>query len=321
MRHPPYHLRLNKAVDRSTLIEVIRALGLNPPECVYFGFGGPYLEDFRLMYEFFPQMEMFSIEKNEETCKRQRFHLPCRTIKLINRDMKSFLARYNWPNDKKSIVWLDYSDLVYGNFSDFKDILTKVTPESIVKITLRAEPQDFLDLDLKDVEKKLEKFREMFSEFLPNPSKLQSRFLELPYLLQDMLRIASQQALPGDSALMFKPVLSFFYNDNTQMFTLTGVVCRRKEASKIEEALKKWKNTNLRWNLKWNKPQNIDVPILSTKERLYLETILPCSKSPGKTLRKALGYLIDENQSLTEKKLKQYSDFHRYFPYFIRAIP
>jgi len=321
MRHPPYHLRLNKAVDRATLIEVIRALELNPAECVYFGFGGPYLEDFRLMYEFFPQMDMFSIENSKETCKRQRFHLPCCTIKLINRDMKTFLARHNLPNDKKSIVWLDYNDLEYGNFADFQVVLTKVAPDSIVKITLRADPKDFRGPDPKEVEEKRDNFRKKFSEFLPNPSKLQRRLRKLPYLLQDMLRIASQQALPGDSPLIFQPVLSFFYNDGTQMFTLTGVVCRREEASKIEKALKNWKSINLKWNLKWNKPQSIDVPTLSTKERLYLATMLPCSKNPGKTLRKALGYLIEDDQSSTEEKLKQYSDFHRYFPYFIRGIP
>jgi len=63
------------------------------------------------------------------------------------------------------------------------------------------------------------------------------------------------------------------------------------------------------------------VPSLSTKERLYLQRYLPCGRNAGRTLRRALGYLTDENLKQTEIRLQQYADFHRYFPYFIKAIP
>ncbi len=123
MKHPAYHLRSNKAVDRLTLVDAIkRATRLvdDLSEYTYYGFGGPYLEDFRLLYEFYPEIKMISIENNEETYKRQQFHIPCHTsqLKLKNMGFKSFLARYE-ANDEKSIFWLDYTDLQYGHFEDF----------------------------------------------------------------------------------------------------------------------------------------------------------------------------------------------------------
>ena len=65
----------------------------------------------------------------------------------------------------------------------------------------------------------------------------------------------------------------------------------------------------------------IDVPTLSTKERLHLQDRLPLNLNAGRVLRRALGYLIDKDVRRTEAKLKQYADFHRYFPYFMKAIP
>lgn len=75
-------------------------------------------------------------------------------------------------------------------------------------------------------------------------------------------------------------------------------------------------------NFDWKEPRRIDLPVLSTRERLHLQHLLPVSEKAGKVLREALGYLIEGNdRKATEKKLKQYADFHRYSPYFIRGIP
>ena len=89
MKHPAYHLRPNKAAERFAFIEAIRRLerlsesGL--ADYTYHGLGGPYLEDFRLLYEFCPDIDMVSIESNDETYKRQRFHRPSSKVKLGKR--------------------------------------------------------------------------------------------------------------------------------------------------------------------------------------------------------------------------------------------
>ena len=101
------------------------------------------------------------------------------------------------------------------------------------------------------------------------------------------------------------------------MFTLTGVVCSRKQVDEVQRPFQDWQFSNL----DWSEPKRIDVPILSTKERLHLQEHLPCGEHAGRVLREALGYLIDDDRQKTEDRLKQYADFHRYAPYFMRATP
>ncbi len=116
MKSPAYHLRANKAVDRLALIDAVRHLGLSVDlsQYTYYGFGGWALEDFRLFYEFHPQVKLVSIENSGEGYKRQKFHAPCGAshLKLEFIDFRTFLTSYD-SNERKSIFWIDYLDLDY----------------------------------------------------------------------------------------------------------------------------------------------------------------------------------------------------------------
>ena len=323
MKHPAYHLRPNKTAERFAFIEAIKRLerlsGKGLSDYIYHGFGGPYLEDFRLLYEFCPDIGMVSIENTEETYKRQCLHLPCSTLKLVNDDMSSYIARYN-PGDTKSVFWLDYTTLEYRCFEDFKALLTTVAEDSMVKVTLRSEPRDYWGPRQKDERlKKANDFRNKFAKVMANPSASPPRNpRHFACLLQGMLQVAVEQALPPTAATAaFVPVSSFYYSDGTRMFTLTGVVCQTTRRSKVERVFADWEFANLAWG----QPKLIDVPVLSTKERLHLQHLLPSNLPPGKMLREALGYLIDDNVPKTEAALEQYATFHRYSPYVMRGVP
>jgi hypothetical protein len=309
--HPPYHLRVNKAVDRLALLEAIRRIESvwDLSDYTYYGFGGPCLEEFRLLYELFPCLSMVSIERDEQTYKRQQFHLPCTMLKLLNTDFSSFLAQYE-SRDRKSIFWLDYTGLDYRCFEDFMALLGGVAAGSMIKITLRSEPRDYVG--------KEEEFQKRFGAVMPDTlAAPPPTLVDFAGLLQNMLQIAAEKALSGAASTAFMPVSSFCYSDGTGMLTLTGVACAADEESMVRAAFKGWQLANL----DWKRPRWIDVPILSTKERLFLEGLLPCSGRPGRVLRRALGYHVGADQKTTEARLKQYADFHRYSPYFMRATP
>ena len=322
MKQPAYHLRANKAVDRLTLIDAIKrisALEANIGEYTYYGFGGPYLEDFRLMYEFYPEIRLISIEDNDEVYKRQQFHAPCHSSQLRLRkvEFKAFLDQYDGSHEK-TIFWLDYLDFKYARFEEFMELLPKVSDGSIIKITLRCEPSDYLGKDQKDQREKDADFQNQFSEVLPHPTaKPGATFEGLATLLQDMIRIASQKTLSSAMPSKFLPISSFRYADGAGMFSLTGMVCAREDVDRVKRAFRDWHFRNLNWGT----PRMINVPTLSTKERLHLQRKLPCEKYAGRVLRHALGYLIENNTQRTEEKLRQYADFHRYSPYFMKAVP
>ena len=201
MSSPAYHLRPNKAADRFALMEAIRRLprlgdgGLE--QYTYFGLGGPYLEDFRLLYEFCPDIGMVSIESEEEVYKRQQFHLPFQTLQLIRDEVSSYIGRYD-PGDNKSIFWLDYTGIEYSFFQDFKALLGMVAENSMIKVTLRSEPGEYwIFKPPKLKEGKAEEFRKKFGRVMPDPSANPPRFAgNLAYLLQEMLQVATEQVLP-----------------------------------------------------------------------------------------------------------------------------
>lgn len=324
MRAPAYHLRPNKAADRFALLEAIRRLPMvgnsgGLEDYTYFGMGGPYLEDFRLLYEFCPEMPMVSIEENGEIYKRQKFNLPFRTLKLIKEEMSTYIRGYD-PGEDKSIFWLDYTNLSYSCFQDFTTLLEAVAPRSMIKVTLKSDPIDYWHFNPPRIKKyKAEDFTKKFEHVMPNPSANPPRFAgKLANLIQEMLQIASEQVFPPTvSSRSFVPVSSFYYSDGTWMFTLTGIVCDNDETNEVKRVFNNWEFANL----EWNRPTRIDVPVLSTKERLLLQSLLPAETNPGSKLQQQLGYLIEDDLDKTKDALTQYAAFHRYSPYFMKGIP
>ena len=324
MSAPPYHLRPNKAADRFAFLEAINRLGRLPTgglsEYRYYGFGGPYLEDFKLLYEFCSEINMTSFEIDEEVYKRQKFHLPCRKLRLEHDDISDFIQRYD-PRDSKSIFWLDYTKLRYEYFLDFITLLGTVNEYSMIKISLRAHTRDFWNFSSSPSPRRhrIENFRERFTDFLLEPEAPPPNLSsELACLVQEMVQIASEHALPPAATnMIFVPVSSFFYSDSSGMFTLTGVICNRDNVNVVYDAYRDWEFANLNWK----PPLQISLPVLSTQERLHLQRLLPSKTNIGKRLRKRLGYLIEDDVEETEDALAQYASFHRYSPYFIRATP
>jgi hypothetical protein len=319
MTQPAYHLRANKAVERLVFVDAIARLKrfASLRDYVYFSLGGPYLDDFRLMYEFFPELKMVSVEIDEEVYKRQIFHQPCGNVTLHHDDLSSFVATNDFER-VRSIFWLDNTGLEYSHFETFITLLQKVGSGSMIKITLDASTGRFSG-KTEDVKKKIAAFREKYALVLPEaeatPPLDNYGFASL---LQKMVRVAAERALPADTELMFQPVSSFYYKDGQAMLTVTGIVCFRHEAEHVRAAFADWQFLNL----DWRDPKIIDLPVLTTKERLQLQRYLPCADDPGPTLRNVLGYLtVPDDAARTEQQLAQYAEYHRYSPYFIRAVP
>ena len=191
----------------------------------------------------------------------------------------------------------------------------------MVKITLRAEPMDWDDSRGRlEPGTMAQRFRDRFGAFLPDQSDEPLRNpVDFAYLIQRMLQIAAQQALPSATSHTFQIVSSFAYSDSARsgMFTLTGIVCDSEFKGAVVTAYRSWGLANLGWK----KPRKIDVPTLSTKERLHLQAHLPCSGLTGRRLRQKLGYSIDSTWQATEARLSDYAEFARYLPYFMRATP
>jgi len=304
-----YHLRANKAVDRLMLIETLRRVG-RPNEIAqytYYGFGGAYLEEFRLLHDYFPELPLVSIEVNKEIIKRQDFHRPCENINLKSVSFKEFLTTYN-SSDMKSIFWLDNTGASYGHFEDFITLVGRVAAGSIIKITLSANHGTV----------RSDGFQSRFRGLIPaTQRRLPINHLEAAVYLQGMLKIAAQRAFERASGFIFQPIASFYYDDSSPMLTLTGMVVPPAEVDQTRRLFDSWQFANLNWAA----PRLIDMPVLTAKERLHLQRFLPTGADAGRILFEQLNYCTEDNEAETIAKLQQYSEFYRYYPLFIRAIP
>ena len=307
MAHPPYHLKTNKAIDRLLLVDILDVLKMNYglSDYTYYGFGGPYLEDCRIIHDWCPEIQIVSIENDEQTFKRQEFHRFTKKLELRYEDFSDFLL--NFSSIGREIIWLDYIDREYKRFNEFQDILGKVSENSVVKITIRAERD----------KQNLTTFEKEYPKILPplTPQPDIYKALGLAKLLQDMLQIAAQRGLPASGESVFQLLNSSYYKDSSQMLSVTGIVCNKKKKLEVQEWFKDWKFANLKWEC----PHKIDVPILSIKERLHLEQHMPTKDRTGQTLSDALGYKIDISNEHIEK-MKQYEEYYQYYPYFMRAL-
>jgi hypothetical protein len=326
VKHPPYHLRMNKAVDRLLLVDVLRHLGPEYGDFTYYSLAGPFLEDLRVMDHFFPDMKLISLESSEHTYSRQKLHQFNSRVDLRNCTLEDFLT-HQYSQGLRDIFWLDYTDLKYSSLGIFKSILSQVPAGSVIKITLRAHPE----MDLKSLSGKiskdeinrisetlLEEFKSEFSQALPS-GKLESpkTFEDYAALVQTMIRLSASESCDSlGSQSKFLHIQSTRYNDGTQMLSVTGILCKIDEIEEVKTKLQKVRFADFNWG----KPVEINIPILSMKERLHLERHLPIisSENMGEILHKELQYNIDNGRPKSIKQLSDYATYYRDYPDFVR---
>jgi hypothetical protein len=334
MKHPPYHLRPNKAVDRLLLVELLRAVGaVEPPlsEFTYYGFGGPFLEDMRPLDEYVPDIQLVSVESNQQTRKRQERHRFSSRVRLFPKQVKEpgtmneFLSR-NYAPGERDIFWLDYTDLSWARIQEFQRVVGLVPVNSIVRITLRAEitpapaaVKDFLPEDQYKAMRQAikEDFEATFGNVLPQHAEDDIfDHVRFPAIILSMLREATEETMRDYNDRELLPVHTLVYDDNTQMLTFTGMVIGRGTAKNV---MKRYANTKFA-TFSWEHIHRINLPVLSLRETILLAPFLPESKDAGADLWEQLGYDVASGRRRSEEALAHYGEFHRYHPQFARLF-
>ncbi len=336
-KHPAYHLRPNKAIDRSIFIELLHSLdGYRSLEKhIYIGFGGPFLEDFRLVARDFPNMRMHSVEIDGETYKRQSFHQCTNKMRLFKGSFKDYLS-LRFPGDYPTITWADYIGFDREKLLEASDIARMATPFSIIRVTVDAESPLYAKLGVSDPAPKAMPSgqKKMFERFVADYCRdieiqdveyrsglfTWSSFIKdnYPDLLAELISSVLSKACTYPK--VYLPLHSAKYSDGTIMLSLTGMVCLDKDRERIVNHLKKRCEF---YSPEVSPAETIDVPMLTTKERLHLERKMPVSKAVRSRTLKHLGYLIEGDGSIgiSGEKMGQYEKYHRLYPYFGKLIP
>lgn len=322
-----YHLRENKAIERGLFIDLLARVGRveNISDYIYIGFGGPFLEDFKAIHAALRINKMISIEMDENVCKRQIFNSPADFIEIKNCKSSDFLTNYEFNNH--CIFWLDYTSPngLYNQLAEFRKLVSKLGVFDIAKITLNVNTNCLGGKATS--EQRLQKFKDRLGDFLQfdlnEDDILPKRY---PTTMLKAIRSALNKLANRKSSEYFQILSAFVYQDGGHpMLTVTGIVLNAKNDSDKDAFLEKSRIDHWPFkNLDWSEPLTISVPVLSTKERLTLDTSLPInSKSnAGDILAIKLGFVPCEigNEEITKKLLSNYSLFYRTYPLFSRVV-
>jgi hypothetical protein len=321
----PYHLRPNKAVERLLFVDLLtqldRALSLED-HYHYFGFGGPQMEDFRVLHERFQKLRMYCIEEDEAVLARQKFNQPHTSITFLPCTSAKFLANYE-PGRKRVIVWLDYAkaNKRVAQVAEFQELLRKAPPLSVIKLTLNANAEslggapDDENRRTKQRDKLVAQFNRFLAKDEPEEIVAQQNF---PSTLVRILDEAAREALSKKPGLLLQPLASFTYSDSSHaMLTFVGLLGTKDDVDDVMEKsrLRSWYFSRF----DWSGPRDINVPELTAKERIHINQMLPQCQDKTARIASKLKFPLDPDPDLAKRKLSQYVDFYRHYPHFGRV--
>lgn len=304
---PDYHLRSNKAVDRLLWLSALEQLYYADwfgRRFSYYSLAGPTLEDCRLLSTKIPSAAVVSIESKASVRKRQKFHLPSKRTILVENQVGKFLADWQVPKSPVAF-WLDYTGLNRQQFDDFRQLINIVPTRSLIRITVNADNKNHTAGTLAALKEEL-------ADLWPSDVQLGDSNLSINDYTSVVARAARKSAEAGVSGSMneFRPISCTVYSDATRMLSLTGCILSSTDRVAFKKATKRLGFADT-WEV-----EEIDVPMLSVKERLRLEPHLP-SRSI-KRLKKALGHELGSSKE-TQKALEQYARFAYLIPNFVRV--
>lgn len=327
----PYHLRLNKAVDRQLFLELLSRLQrhVDIVKYDYIGFGALFFEDFRAIHSTFGTRRMISLEPDATSYRRQLFSRPLSCIICRNQDSSSYIRTFS--SSRSTIHWLDYTDpnKLRDQLQDIETLLPKLDTGDILRVTFNANPEalgstktqkengEWCSTD--EVRKaRLEKLQERIGEYLyAGTSFNQMSAAELPKVIALACKSAVTNALMSTTELIFLHLSAFVYSDSPhQMMTITGILLAPDEEREFfkKTLLKNWKYTTLTWG----DFKRINLPVLSLKERLYIDQNLPKWLSPRSSRKSKIQ--LDSDPRSHKEFLDSYADYYRHFPNFQRVM-
>jgi hypothetical protein len=322
----PYRLRPNKAVDRELFLSLLMRLAprLGLEKYHYVGLGGPFLEDFRLVHARLGIARMTCIETEEQVHKRQVFNRPIASIDCAHSTLEDYLDEHDF--ETPVIIWFDYTEPkgITTQIERFARSIGTVPLGSVLRVTLNANPASLGQPDPKELsvelggtgsadralkptiqEWRLARFKERLGALFPSgitADGMSFKTYGVSLLRALKLAVESEALSFRDRRVVW--ALATHYADGQAMVTATLVVCASEDKT-IDDLVKAWEFATTT-----EAPHRLDLPALSTLERLTLE-----SNGNAETL---MGFQLPKSD-MGENPFEAFKKFYRIYPHFSRV--
>lgn len=301
----PYDLRQAKQIERRMLMDTLLRLSdahFQIRDYQYTGFGSIFFVDFILFRKYLGLHRMRSVEISENIKKRVTFNRPYKDIDLEFGPIADFISKLD--SDLKHILWLDYDfPITRDMISDVVASATQLSTGSILLITADVEPPcDGGPTEWASY------FDEHAGDFVdPGSGAAAFRRSRLPQINAEILHNAIRNGLAGRANLNFLPLFHFLYADGHKMITIGGLLGGRQERNNLR-ACDFGQVAYIRQSLD-EPPYEIRPPVLTRKERLYLDSEMPCDDG-----WKPKDFELDEGS------VASYRELYRFFPLYVESL-
>lgn len=299
-----YALRPSKEVERRMIIDSLHVLscaGLPIRDYQYTGFGSFYYVDFILLHKLLGIENMLNVEYSQNIKRRVEFNRPFKFIKIEMLPICDVIP--NLSKDLRHILWLDY-DNVIGE-ETLRDILlaaSQLSLGSIILITIDVEPPVKESNDPKDWKKYYERETKQYLGLQDLADFTKSR---LPITNAKILHRVIKTGLSGRD-IKFYPIFFFKYSDGHEMITIGGILGSNYENRIIgSSGLRKAPY----YRSDYDDPYQIIVPRITRKERLHLDSAMPCCD----------GWKPKEFE-FTDENVAAYREIYRFFPDYAELL-
>ena len=302
-----YDLRPAKQVERRMFIDALQILqqaSFPIRDYQYTGMGSIYFVDYILLHKFLGIQRMLSVEISDSIKKRVHYNKPFETVELEISPIGSVIP--DLARDQQHILWLDYDNVICSDYiSDVVQAASHLSPGSILLVTLDAEPPGPRE---NGPAMWREHFFQHAREYLEYGSGIETfGRKKLPGLCVAILDKAIGKALAGRRNVEFLPLFNFRYADGHQMLTVGGMICSSSEKRRLRGSAIT-KASYYRGDL-GAEPFEIHVPAVTRKERLYLDSNMPCPD----------GWRPKEFE-LSQEDIEAYREVYRFLPAYAELL-
>lgn len=299
-----YELRPAKQVERRMIIDALKKLamvGFEIEDYIYVGFGSIYFVDFILFHKFLGIDHMLSVEYSTDIEKRVHFNKPFDFIRIEMKPVGEVIPTLS--RDLKYFLWLDYDIMIDSDLlEDVRMAAAYLPPGSILLITVDVEPpfEGETPTDWKDY------FEEHARDYIGLSGLQDFTKSNLPRTNAQILDRAIKDGLTGRDVELLK-LFNFNYADGHEMITIGGVIGSKTERRKIDGS-KLNEAFYVRRDFKRN-AYYIRVPKVTRKERLYLDSAMPCQDG-----------WEPEDFEFPKEDVRVYSEIYRFFPAYAELL-
>lgn len=306
-----YEFRPAKQVERRMLLHAfheLRDLGYAISSYEYTGLGSIYFVDFVLFHRYLGLKRMTSVEGDSDIKRRVEFNCPYKLITVVHDDMSAQIARLS--SERHHILWLDSDFILTEELLDAVQLAaTQLSVQSILLVTVDVEPPGRPEDGLKNWNP---------TTWMRHYRREAGAFFWRGISRRDFTR----DALPATNARILQTVInlglrerdvdfigmfSFLYADGHRMLSVGGMIGTDEDKQRIR-LLDRNELFFMRDNIT-EEPFLIRVPLVTRKERLYLDQNMPCRK---KWSPHAFEMKMDD--------VENYRKIYRYYPAYTEML-